>query len=103
MWSSLCFRPKIWQQTGEGEVEFGSSGVRFTIGIIAESARAVDELTERVREAGGRITKEPTDAEYFEGRSAYFCDPEGNYWEIAWAPADNPIVTAARRAARRDI
>jgi hypothetical protein len=34
-----------------------------------------------------------------EGRDAYFADPEGNYWEIAWAPPDNPVVAAARRAA----
>jgi hypothetical protein len=45
------------------------------------------------------VTKEPTDAEFFEGRDAYFADPEGNYWEIAWARADNPVVAAARRAA----
>ena len=29
-------------------------------------------------------------------------DPEDNYWEIAWAPGDNAIVAAARRAARID-
>ncbi len=33
---------------------------------------------------------------------AYFADPEDNYWEIAWAPRDNPIVAAARRAAGID-
>ena len=27
---------------------------------------------------GGRISKEPTDAEFFTGRDAYFADPEGN-------------------------
>ena len=53
----------------------------------------------RAREAGGTITKEPTDAEFFEGRDAYFADPEGNFWEIAWAAPDNPVVLAARRAA----
>jgi hypothetical protein len=30
---------------------------------------------------------------------AHFSDPEGNYWEIAWAPPDNPVVVASRRAA----
>jgi uncharacterized protein len=33
------------------------------------------------------------------GRDAYFADPEGNYWEIAWSPPDNPVSAAARRAA----
>jgi hypothetical protein len=35
-------------------------------------------------------------AEFFTGRSAYLCDPEGNYFEITWAGMpDNPII--ARR------
>jgi hypothetical protein len=42
----------------------------------------------------------PVDAEFFTGRSAYLCDPEGNYFEIAWADAPtNPVVIATRRAA----
>jgi predicted lactoylglutathione lyase len=59
----------------------------------------VDELIERARHSGARITKEPAPAEFFDGRDAYFADPEGNYWEVACAPADNPVVQAARRAA----
>jgi len=38
-------------------------------------------------------------AEFFEGRDAYFADPEGNYWETAWSARDNPVTAAARRAA----
>ncbi len=52
-----------------------------------------------MRAAGGTLTKSPTDPEFFVGRDAYFADPEGNYWEIACAPADHPVVVAARRAA----
>ena len=68
---------------------------------MVDEAGAVDELTETMRRAGGSVTKEPVDAEAFAGRSAYVADPEGNYWEIAWAEADNAIVAAARRAAGR--
>jgi hypothetical protein len=57
------------------------------------------ELAARVRDTGGTLTKEPTDAEFFDGRDAYFADAEGSYWEIACAPADNPVSVAARRAA----
>jgi uncharacterized protein len=67
---------------------------------MVDSPQEVDRLVDTVREAGGRVTKEPVDAEFFEGRSAYVADPEGNFWEIAWAPPDNDIVAAARRAAR---
>jgi predicted lactoylglutathione lyase len=50
--------------------------------------------------AGARVTKEPLDAEFFTGRSAYLRDPEENYFEIVWAEMpDNPVVIAARRAA----
>jgi hypothetical protein len=79
--------------------EIGQGGIRFSMIITVETPDAVDELAERVRAAGGTFTKPPTDAEFFEGRDSYFADPEGNYWEIAYAPADNPVVAAARRAA----
>jgi hypothetical protein len=50
--------------------------------------------------AAARVTKVPVDAEFFTGRSAYLCDPDGNYFEIAWAnEPDNPVLAAARRAA----
>jgi hypothetical protein len=84
---------------GHGEPESSHGGIRFTIGVIVDSAPAVDEMTELMRQAGGRVTKEPVDAEFFEGRSSYVSDPEGNYWEIAWAGANNAIVAAARRSA----
>ncbi len=78
--------------------ERGQGGIRFSVIISAESPEDVDEMADRARRAGATLTKEPCDAEFFTGRDAYFCDPEGNYWEIAWAP-DNPVTAAARRAA----
>ncbi|OLE35074.1 MAG: hypothetical protein AUG48_11795 [Actinobacteria bacterium 13_1_20CM_3_68_9] len=79
--------------------ELGRGGIRFNIIITVDRPEDVDELADRVRQAGGRLTKAPVDADFFEGRDAYFVDPEGNYREIAWAPPDNPVVAAARRAA----
>jgi predicted lactoylglutathione lyase len=76
-----------------------AEGVRVTVGIVVDAPEAVDELADRVRTAGGTITKPPVDAEFFEGRDAYFCDPEGNYWEIAYARGDNPVSAASLRAA----
>lgn len=74
-------------------------GIRSSVIISVCSPEEVDEFAARVRDAGGTFTKPPTDAEFFDGRDAYFADPEGNYWEIAWAPATNAVVAAARRAA----
>jgi uncharacterized glyoxalase superfamily protein PhnB len=85
------------------EAEPIPKGIRFAIGVIADTANDVDELVERMRSAGATVTKEPTDAQFFAGRSAYVADPEGNFWEIAWAGADNPIVMAARRAAGENM
>ena len=84
---------------GNGEAEPGSGGIRFTIGIMVDSPEEVDQVTEQVRTAGARVTKEPVDAEFFTGRSAYLAGPEGNYFEIAWAALDNPI-TSRRRIGR---
>src|SRR5207302_3467828 len=85
---------------GHTEPDPGTGGIHFTIGVIVDSAEEVDRLTELMRNAGARVTKEPVDAEFFTGRSAYLCDPEGNYFEIAWADEpDNPVLAAARRAA----
>ena len=74
-------------------------GIRFSIIITVDKPGEVDALAERAHHAGARLTKAPTDAEFFEGRDAYFADPEGNYWEIVWAASDNPVTAAARRAA----
>ncbi len=64
-----------------------------------ETAQAVDDLAERMRRAGASVTREPCDAEFFQGRSAYLCDPEGNFFEVVWAEQDNPVSAAVRRAA----
>jgi predicted lactoylglutathione lyase len=79
--------------------EPGRGGIRFSIIISVDQPEDVDKLAARVREAGGKLTKAPVDAEFFVGRDAYFADPEGNFWEIAFAPPDNPVVSASRRAA----
>jgi len=80
---------------GNTEADARGEGIRFSIGVMVDTAEEVDQLTERMRSAGARVTKEPVDAEFFVGRSAYLCDPEGNYFEITWAEPTNPIT--ARR------
>jgi catechol 2,3-dioxygenase-like lactoylglutathione lyase family enzyme len=76
-------------------------GLRVTVAINVDRREQVDETLEAVREAGGRITKEPIDAEWG-GRSAYFADPEDNYWEIAWVPPDSLMAAAIAHACGED-
>lgn len=53
-----------------------SGGIRFTIGLQVDSSEEVDPLTQQMRRAGASVTKEPVDAQFFTGRSAYLFDPE---------------------------
>src|SRR5437879_5165135 len=76
-------------------------GIRSSIIVTVAAPEHVDDLAARAERAGGTVTKPPTEAEFFTGRDAYFADPEGNYWEIAYSPSDTPVTAAARGAANR--
>ncbi|MDN3017368.1 VOC family protein [Paenibacillus sp. BSR1-1] len=59
-------------------------GVTFAINV--EQPEQVDSTIEEIRQAGGKILREPSDA-FWGGRTAYFADPENNLWEVAWNPS----------------
>jgi len=59
------------------------SGVTF--GINVDTREAVDAAYASAVAAGARAVAEPQDRSWG-GRSGYIADPEGNRWEIAWAP-----------------
>jgi uncharacterized protein len=61
----------------------GFPGITFACKV--ESREQVDEAYRAATAAGATAVAEPVDREWG-GRSAYFADPEGNRWEIAWAP-----------------
>jgi uncharacterized protein len=84
---------------GDAEPASPQTGMRgFTLAITVDRAEQVDEIIAEVERAGGRVSKPPTDPEEFEGRHAYFADPEENYWEVAYAAGDGPMMQAIRRA-----
>jgi uncharacterized glyoxalase superfamily protein PhnB len=93
------FQPGQLARDAHAPAEPISAGIRSAVIITVDRPGDVDELARRVRAAGAILTKEPTDAGFFQGCDAYFADPEGNNWEIAWAPDTNPVVAVARRAA----
>lgn len=56
-----------------------------TLAINRESKEEVDELFARVIKSGATILIKPRDT-FWGGYDAYFADPDGYAWEIAWAP-----------------
>jgi catechol 2,3-dioxygenase-like lactoylglutathione lyase family enzyme len=62
----------------------GFSGT--TLACNVDSEERVDAAYAAALAAGATPIAEPVTREWG-GRSAYFADPEGNRWEIAWAPS----------------
>lgn len=79
--------------------ESGRGAIRFRVAVIVERPEDVDELADRVRVAGGTVTREPADADFYEGRSAYFSDPEGFCWRLP-GPHQTTLSSPPRVAQR---
>jgi uncharacterized protein len=65
-----------------------------------ESREQVDAITERAREAGAVITRDPSQT-FYGGYAAGFRDPDGHVWEIAHNPgfpllSDGSVVVGDR-------
>ncbi len=57
----------------------------FSLSQIVADEREVDTVVETARAAGATVLKEPQQAA-FGGYHAYFADPDGHPWEIAYNP-----------------
>lgn len=60
----------------------GFSGI--TLAYNAKSREEVDRIFARIEEIGGSVAKAPQDV-FWGGYSGYFRDPDGYYWEVAYA------------------
>lgn len=56
----------------------------ITLACNVKSEREVDEFMELVERHGGTIAKKPEKV-FWGGYSGYFQDPDGYYWEVAYA------------------
>ena len=94
----LCLFP-LDQLAEDGRTEPAAPdpGIACSLAINVDEREQVDETIDAVRAAGGRISKDPIDAEWG-GRTAYFVDPEDNHWEVAWVPPDSLMAGAIRHA-----
>jgi uncharacterized glyoxalase superfamily protein PhnB len=73
-------------EAAPGEASPDSSWRGMTLAINVDSRDAVDETYEAALSAGATPVAEPVQREWG-GYSGYIADPEGNRWEIAWAPS----------------
>ena len=63
----------------------GSGFGGVTLAYNVARREEVDGAIELVRSAGGTVVKEPQEV-FWGGYHAYFADPDGYYWEVAWGP-----------------
>jgi catechol 2,3-dioxygenase-like lactoylglutathione lyase family enzyme len=80
---SLYPLTKLSEDAGLDAEKSGFSGV--TLAINQDSKEALDKTFNDVINNGGKKLIEPRDT-FWGGYDAYFADPDGNAWEIAWAP-----------------
>ncbi len=82
-WLALYPRDLLAADAGVSAAGAGFPG--FTLAHNVRSAEEVDRLIAQVASSGGRIVKLPHRADWG-GYSAYFADPDGFLWEVAWNP-----------------
>jgi catechol 2,3-dioxygenase-like lactoylglutathione lyase family enzyme len=63
----------------------GSGFSGMTLAYNVKTKEEVDEIINTLRQAEVKITKEPQDT-FWGGYDAYFQDPDGYLWEVAWNP-----------------
>ena len=57
----------------------------ITLAVNLASKKAVDAFMAKATKAGAKVLQAPHDA-FWGGYSAYFADPDGHPWELAWNP-----------------
>ena len=74
------------REAGSAEPPPPGSGFKgFSLSINVDEREHVESTLAIARDAGATVLAEPVDRDWG-GASAYFADPEGNTWEIAWLP-----------------
>jgi predicted lactoylglutathione lyase len=94
----LWAREKLAADSGIADDGARRGGI--TLAHNVASAEVVSAVIERAREAGGSITREPSETLYG-GHAGVFRDPDGHAWEIAHNPASALPPTAASSSAPR--
>ncbi len=82
-WLGLSERKNLAQDSG---VSASGNGYRgFNLAHNVASEEEVDQIVETAVSVGATLVKAPTKADWG-GYHAYFSDPDGHLWEIAYNP-----------------
>jgi catechol 2,3-dioxygenase-like lactoylglutathione lyase family enzyme len=71
--------------TGNTNLEISTGFCGITLAYNVKGEQEVHEVIELARKAGAVVTKEPQKV-FWGGYHAYFADPDGYYWEVAYNP-----------------
>lgn len=82
IWLSLYPRDLLAK---DANIEDGEGFGGITLAHNVNSKEEVDSLIAKLREKGVHITKQPQETEWG-GYHAYFQDPDGYNWEVAYNP-----------------
>jgi uncharacterized protein len=81
-WLSLFPKEELAK---DSQTPMGEIAPTFSLAHNVVSKEKVHEVIELARSIGAAIVKEPQDV-FWGGYSAYFKDPDGYLWEVAWNP-----------------
>jgi uncharacterized protein len=79
----LWAREKLAQDAGVADAGAAWGGITLAQNVATDEE--VDEVIERARRSGGRISREPART-FYGGYAGYFLDPDGHAWEVAHNP-----------------
>lgn len=69
----------------KSSLKIGSGFSGITLAYNVEKKEDVDKVIELVKNAGGKIIKEPQNV-FWGGYHAYFSDLDNYFWEVIWGP-----------------
>jgi catechol 2,3-dioxygenase-like lactoylglutathione lyase family enzyme len=85
----LALWPRASIAHDSGLRESPPSPTDVSLGHNVASKAEVDSVLAQARAAGATIVK-PANETFYGGYAAYFQDPDGHLWEVAWNPAWSP-------------
>lgn len=83
---TLALYPKVLLEYVSGRSGMAAGNGSQSISINVASQHEVDAVVERARKAGAVISRDGYQPPWG-GYCAYFTDPEGFMWEVAWHPS----------------